>query len=1143
MVVANKLSHCESADLLRATPPDPQFWNNSRITGTPISSPPNQNKRTPVCFYCGITGHVIGVCKKRKRDQATNNSQSQLRHSRPPMKYKKSTRARKVKPDTINKIVAKTKSFVPYIEVSIHDFLTCALVDSGSVTSILSSKIFSKLNLKLTPSHMKCVSATEQPIKILGEFECKIKVDRYSWRHKFLVADKISAQLILGADFIKKTRLLIDLSQDQIFFSFDPQNKLPILESPSSVGHKPIQSLEDSDEKPVEESFDLSHLDSEKQRQVKDLIRRFPMVFTSNLGLTSELEYEIILEDNKPVRLPPYRMSPPKLKIMKQHIKQMLSDGIIRPSTSNYSSPIFLVPKGEKEFRPVIDYRVLNSKIHIDSTPLPDIHSCFHWFSKARYFTTLDLNSAYYQIPLSENCRKYTAFATDWNLYEFCRVPFGIAVGAQVLTRLLDKIFSDIKFNFVFNYLDDLVIYSETFEEHVEHLKEVLKRLQKAHLTVKLSKVKFVSRQLSFLGHIISPSGITIDQDRTLAIRNFPPPKDAKGIARFLGMVNYFHKFIPQLAETASPLNLLRRKGEKFAWGPGQQKAFEELKTSITNPPVLGIADFTRKFILQTDACGSAVAAVLLQDFPEGRKPIAYASRTLSKDERKYSIYELEALAVLFGIEKFRLYLEHSEFELHTDNQALSFVLARPRKSGRLARWAVRISAFKFKVTHIRSSQNLIADTLSRMFDGYPCEERPGDSKSHKIQIHNIMSQLPVAFESLPEFQRKDPSLADLVRRLSAGETVKPYALRNGLLCCNSSFDRKWKIVLPPELIAMVFKFYHVLPTGGHLGIYKTREKIRENFIWKSMDKDIQVRVKSCEDCLKSKPVLNKKVGFLASEPPKAPMDKIFIDFLGPLPRSRDGNTYMLVGVDAFSKFVWLTPVREATSNQVIKFLKNIFASFGVPRHLVSDNAQQFVSRSFHKFCFESGVHHFTTTPYYPNPSMAERVLRNVVSALKAYHHNSQNLWDTNLHWLQAALNMARHEAHKQTPFSILMAFKPNNPLSNLWSIKDLLPDKPEPNQIKEIWARAKRNLMRAHQRRKEVYNRDRTPVRCKIGDTVMYKNYTLSKATNQYSAKLAHRYKGPYTITKFVSPVSVLIKDQDGKTIRAHLSQLKMVD
>ena len=263
-----------------------------------------------------------------------------------------------------------------------------------------------------------------------------------------------------------------------------------------------------------EESPCFSHLTAGQQEAIRGVIRHFSEVLNPRLGLTDVLEYEIQLEEMTPVRLPPYRLAPPKMKVMKDKIAEMLKLGIIRPSRSNFSSPISLVPKGESDFRPVVDYRVLNSKIHIESVPLPDIHSCFHWFGKAKFFTSLDLNSTYHQIPLKEESRRYTAFATDWNLYEYCRVPFGIAVGTQVLTRLLDKIFSDIKLKYLYHYLDDLVVYAETFEEHVQHVREVLERLRRAKLTVKLSKVSFATPQLEFLGHIVGPRGVQINPER-----------------------------------------------------------------------------------------------------------------------------------------------------------------------------------------------------------------------------------------------------------------------------------------------------------------------------------------------------------------------------------------------------------------------------------------------------------------------------------------------------------------------------------------------------------------------------------------------------------------------------------------------------
>jgi hypothetical protein len=256
-------------------------------------------------------------------------------------------------------------------------------------------------------------------------------------------------------------------------------------------------------------------------------------------------------------------------------------------------------------------------------------------------------------------------------------------------------VFQDIKFEYVCHYLDDIVIYSESFELHMEHLREVFDRLRRAGLTIKPEKVKFTTQDISFLGHNVSPAGVRIDPERTKAIRVFPPVKDAKGISRFVGMVNFYHKFIPNLADIAGPLNALRKKDVKFKWGSEQHRAFDLLKETVSNPPVLRMADFSADFVLQTDASAVALGAVLLQEVEGVRQPIAYASPTLSAQERRTSsAYELECLAVLFGMEKFRKCVEHQEFLLETDNQALSWLLAHPRQLGKIGQWMVRISSF-----------------------------------------------------------------------------------------------------------------------------------------------------------------------------------------------------------------------------------------------------------------------------------------------------------------------------------------------------------------------------------------------------------------------------------------------------------------
>ena len=277
---------------------------------------------------------------------------------------------------------------------------------------------------------------------------------------------------------------------------------------------------------------------------------------------------------------------------------------------------------------------------------------------------------------------------------------------------------------------------------------------------MKALKVRFATPHLSFLGHIVSPNGVAVDGTRTQAISSFSPPTSPKAIARFMGMVNFSQRFIPNLAYIAAPLNQLTKKGVKFCWGSDQQRAIDTLKAAVANPPVLTTADFSKRFILQTDASSVAVAAVLLQQYPEGHKLVAYASRTLTDPEPKYSTYELEALAVPFAVEKFRMYLEHLQFDLETDNLALSWSLARPRKTCRLTRWAVRLSAFKFVPHHIKGSDNVIADSLSRMFH---CVDIPPDPV-----VAPVLLNFPMAFADVRSYQAQDPVLSDILAKIQA---------------------------------------------------------------------------------------------------------------------------------------------------------------------------------------------------------------------------------------------------------------------------------------------------------------------------------------------------------------------------------------
>jgi hypothetical protein len=394
-------------------------------------------------------------------------------------------------------------------------------------------------------------------------------------------------------------------------------------------------------------------------------------------------------------------------------------------------------------------------------------------------------------------------------------------------------------------------------------------------------------------------------------------------------------------------------------------------------------------------------------------------------------------------------------------------------------------------------------------------------------------------YDNIDTHQRSDPALCSVIDLLSSGENIPGYSLAKGILQCKARFDRRPKIVDPQSLVPSLFAFFHVSPAGGHLGIRKTLYKIRQTFIWKGMDSDVATRVKACKVCGLSKPAQDQHFGMLSSDVASRHFEKLFIDFVGKFPRSRSGNTYALVCIDAFTKFVWISPVREASTATTIRVLGSIFSIFGVPEILVSDNATQFISRQFRNMCFARGIRHITTTPYYLQPSHAERFNRNQLAALIAYHHRDHSRWDENVGWLQFSFNSAHHDSHKSTPFSLMLAYTPNSPLAALWSINDLLPDDPKPDHIR--WDAARKNLRTSHERMRRRYDARHGPHNFHVGAKVWLRNYPLSNAAQGVSAKLCPRYRGPFVITEFTSPVSVRLADEQGKAnIRAHVSQLK---
>jgi hypothetical protein len=1026
---------------------------------------------------------------------------------------------------------------VPSIKVCLKDYWLPAIFDSGSSLSFIRRDCVDRIKqLKLpyviSKTQEQCVLANSEPCVVSEVVELNIKIQGFSWKRPFQILTDCPVPCILGIDFLTAAKLNIDFFARRYSFRFCSEKEFEFesfdLAEISSLTF-PVLTRQVSS--PVCGS--LIAISSESV-ELEKLMSNFPGLFSEQLGTVKGMVCQIELSDPTPVRSRPYQCSPPRLRILRELVNDLLNKGVIRKSFSQYASPAFLVPKSGGGHRMVIDYRLLNRKVVFDAFPMPSVEYAFANFSKAKVFSVIDLNSAYYQIPLSAKCRKVTAFCTPFGLFEFNKLPMGISVGCQVLSRVVDSLFGSLKHSCVYNFMDDLVIYSQSFEEHIEHLKQVFARLQKAGFTVNKDKLKLACREIPFLGHLVSAEGIRILPERVQAIQEFSVPKNLKAVRRFLGMAGFYSRFIARFSEIAEPLHALKRKNVKFVWEGPQQLAFSRLKEAMATPPVLQIPDFSREFVLVCDASDLAISAVLHQNNAEQWAPIAYSSRLLSVAERRYSIHEKECLAVVYGCEKYRSYLEHKEFSLCTDNQALAWLLHHAKELGRVGRWILRLAPYKFRVIHIRGKDNVVADCLSRQYE----------ASAEPVTLSAlILGQLPEAFHSISDHQKRDSFCRNIYDKLGQGDpSVKGFKCHNGALIYHPSRARRKRYLLPETLRLMVLEYFHSSHLSAHLGMTKTLNKIAKVFFWPGMRQDVYAFVRNCMDCQRAKPSQDSQVGLHSSNVVPCPMERVFVDFVGPIVRSRRGNIAVFVILDGFSKYVAMYPVRRISA-EVVKtcLLEKYFPAFGVPQAIVSDNATVFKSRTFYNLCFSWGIRHITTSPYYPQASQVERFNRNLKVALTIYHNAQHTSWDEHLSSFTLAFNSAIHESTAATPAILFLGREMNHPLALKWKLSDLDLDR-EPATLKQYWEEALKNLRKAQARVAARYNDGRRQADFGVGSLVLLRLHSQSSKSQRRSAKLDCKWSLPFKIVKFITPVSVLLANPSTGVIvkRAHVSQLK---
>lgn len=1009
----------------------------------------------------------------------------------------------------------------PYLKVDILGHTILGLLDSGASRTFLGHKgwsLLSRLNLHLnTDRKSVCTVANGQRVESLGTVELPIHLRDRVRLMEVVVLPDLPHQLILGSDFWVTMGIIPNLRHNEWHFANSMDS---------------ICSIETSQDQTV-------LMDSEKV-QLDDLVQRYKELMGTGIGCTNMVEHKIITQ-SEPIRQRSYRVSPVLQKLIDDEIDEMLKLGVIEPSSSPWASPVVIVnKKNTDKVRFCVDYRKLNAVTERDSYPLPLVSETLDKLKDAQYLSSIDIKSAYWQVPVAEASKPLTAFICHRGLFQFRRMPFGLHNAPATWQRLIDRILGDLAPH-VFIYLDDCVIISRTFEEHLRILEQVFNRLQTAGITVSWDKCQFCRPEMKYLGYVVDRRGLRVDPDKVKAMLELPRPTTVSEVRRVIGTFSWYRRFVPDFSAIVTPITALTKKNFKFNWTPNCETAFRRIKELLVTAPILSCPDYSKEFVIQTDASGYGIGAVLVQPHEEGDKVVCYLSRSLTKQEKLYTTTEREMLALVWAIEKFRPYVEGIPFTVITDHASLRWLLNLKDPTGRLGRWSVKLQMYDFKVQHRKGKDLVVPDMLSRAVPALDSvlEVKETERIINDKWYNRMCKQVETSPLKYLSWRCKNGLLWKYVKQDYPGLSV------------DADY---WKIVVPKEDRAEIIRAAHDPPTSGHMGVYKTYSRLMEKYYWPKMRNDVARAIRTCKICNAYKSDPKGNMDHMVSHPkPTRPWEVISTDIMGPLPRSTKGNSYILVVTDYLSKFSLIFPLRKATSSAIIKNMEeHVFLLFGVPRRILTDNGSQYRGKEFRRFATKYDCSIKFNANYHPRANPTERQNRTLKTMLAMYVQDNHKLWDANINQLACALRTARQEITKVSPY--YMNFGRNMCLSGKDYGNELDSQNSQESDDNEQWISrnrafsklyldVKKRLEKAGERSSMRYNLRKRSAEFTVGQKVWRRNYIISDASKNFSKKLAPKYIGPLTVCRRLSPWTYELKDENGKSHGVwHLKDLKEV-